>query len=226
MRNTLSALLLAAAIALGAPAFAQQSPEFMSALSVFNAGQYPRAADMFVQYLRQQPSDALAHYYLGVTWHCLGRANEAAGEYSWVRSNSADPELLKRADVGLRVVARSGQLPPVLSPSQPSASTTPSNEPRAKIVDLYTQWCGWCKKFEPIFEEARAKYGNAVDFVRIDAEAPGNEQLVKKYRVRGFPTILLLDEKGKMRQRIDGAPQNLPQFEESIFVAYPSLRTY
>lgn len=226
MRNALSVLFLAAAIAFGAPAFAQQSPEFMSALSVFNAGQYPRAADMFVQYLRQQPNDALAHYYLGITWHCLGRASEAATEYSWVRANSADPELLKRAEVGLHVVARTGQQAPVLSPAQPPASTAPSNEPRAKIVDVYTQWCGWCKTFEPIFEQARAKYGNAVDFVRLDAEAPGNEQLVKKYRVRGFPTILLLDAQGKVRQRIDGAPRSLPQFEESIFVAYPSLRTY
>lgn len=267
----------------GQPALAQNS-EFSSAVQTFNAAQYPQAADMFVQYLRQQPNDALAHYYLGVTWHCLGRAQEAANEYGWVQRNSQDPELLKRVNMGLTVVSRALAAPPQapvqqayapapqyapqgqqFAPQYPqqayqpvaqteygavtggggggttgwlssrgaqqaaaaTGSTLPANiGTQGRIIDLYTQWCGWCKKFEPIFMQAQAKYGSAIQFERLDAEAAGSDRIVKKYRVKGYPTVLLLDNQGRLRKRIDGAPSSLQDFESTIFAAYPAVRSY
>jgi thiol-disulfide isomerase/thioredoxin len=284
-RSAICALLLAAGIWC-APAFAQGA-NFGVAVSAFNGGQYPQAADMFTQYLRQQPGDALAHYYLGVTWHCLGRAQEAESEYSWVKQNSADPELLKRAEMGLAVVSRlrppsqalasqpfapvpvqvpqpgyqpefgqpapsyggggyqqqqpqqqpqggggatTGWLSPAGAQQAAHVNGAPGSAQNAgvqgKIIDLYTDWCGWCKKFEPTFMQARAKYGNSIQFERLNAEQPPNDRLVKKYRVRGYPTLLFLDNNGKLVKRIDGAPQSLQDFEATIFQAYPSLASY
>jgi thiol-disulfide isomerase/thioredoxin len=261
--------LLLAALAGCTPVFAQGA-DFGVAVSTFNAAKYPQAADMFTQYLRQQPQDALAHYYLGVTWHCLGRAREAEAEYSWVKQNSADPELLKRADMGLQVVARSrtavvsqpaappqgGYQPAYGQPDfqpqpvplngmgyQPTAPAgggatgwlSPTGAQRAasvqnvsmqgKIVDLFATWCGPCKRFAPVFEQARSKYGNAIAFESLNSEAEG-AGLAKKYKIHGVPTILLFDNNGRLVQRIDGAPQSLQDFETTIFAAYPGLRSY
>jgi len=68
-----------------------------------------------------------------------------------------------------------------------------------------SDWCGWCKKLEkealdtPEFAEAA---GEAFIFVKLDfpmkksldaAETAQNNELKKKYNVRGFPTLIILD---------------------------------
>ena len=75
------------------------------------------------------------------------------------------------------------------------------------IVLFFTgsDWCGWCTKLEqeslgtPEFAQAA---GDKFIFVKLDfpvnstlppAVAAQNKQLQKKYNVRGFPTLIILD---------------------------------
>ena len=72
-----------------------------------------------------------------------------------------------------------------------------------------SDWCGWCKKLKaevfdlPAFREWAAERVVLleVDFPRQrrlpDALAQQNERLLRRYGVRGFPTVLLLDGEGK-----------------------------
>jgi thiol-disulfide isomerase/thioredoxin len=289
-RSKFIAGLLASLVAssVASSAFAQGA-SFPEAVETFNTGNYPQAADMFVQVLRATPQDPLAHYYLGVSWHCLGRVPEAMAEYKWVASNSQDPELVKRVQMGMQVLSRVqqpapsqlgqygqnppaqpgqygqnppsqqqyGQYPPSPAFGQPRTTghEAPQNAPtgwlsqtgvqraiaanpgqaqyaraatqpvagQPRIIDLYTSWCGWCKVFEPIFVQAQGKYGNLAQFERLNAELSPNKALVKKYRVQGYPTILLLDGSGKLVKRIDGAPRSLEEFEQDLFQAFPQF---
>jgi thiol:disulfide interchange protein len=70
------------------------------------------------------------------------------------------------------------------------------------LIDFYTDWCGWCKKLD------RDTYTdpNVISFlnddfvcVKLDAEDGGQGQAAaKKYAVRGFPAIIVLEPSGKL----------------------------
>ena len=68
------------------------------------------------------------------------------------------------------------------------------------------------------------KYGNAVQFQSINAELPVYSRFLKKHRVKGYPTILLLDPAGKLLMKIEGAPSTFEEFEMAILTMYPGLR--
>jgi thiol-disulfide isomerase/thioredoxin len=314
---------------------AMASPAFDQGLSLYNEAKYVEAAQLFQQDLSENPNDVLSHYYLALSFHCLGHLPEAYSQYIWVSQSSTDPEIQKRVNFGLHSLAQAGvqipqmalrsnngvygsnpqpnQLTPVAgnggaeypSPQQASAlaqqqfqqpgintpqysafqgnqagtwsQSAPSQRwpgttwpnltnnpypnqmhsapdarlsgsigtpplapsfqtgrnvnvsnlrpsgPAPKVIDMYTDWCGWCKRFEPFFLQAQAKYGSQIAFVRANAEAPENQNLVKKYKVRGFPTLLYLDASGNLVKRGSGAPLSLEDFESDLFAAFPNI---
>lgn len=101
------------------------------------------------------------------------------------------------------------------------------NEPRKFIVDVYTQWCGWCKKMDKAtFQQADiSSYINKNYYaVKFDAETKSDinfKDKVFKYVKQGsggyhqlaaeitfgklsYPTIVFLDEKLNVIQPIPG----------------------
>jgi thioredoxin-related protein len=101
------------------------------------------------------------------------------------------------------------------------------NEPRKMIVDVYTQWCGWCKKMDKAtFQQpAISSYINKNYYaVKFDAETKtdinfnnkvfkfvrqgnsGYHQLAAEimFGKMSFPTIVFLDEKLNVIQPIPG----------------------
>ena len=101
-------------------------------------------------------------------------------------------------------------------------------EPRKVIVDLYTQWCGWCKKMDSsTFADSNITNLVSENYyaVRFDAESRqdvsfmgNNYEYVKKYGRGGyhelaaaltegqlsFPTIIFMDESLHVIQAIRG----------------------
>lgn len=119
----------------------------------------------------------------------------------------------------------------------PAAKATTSRNPIAptnptyislggtpKVIDVYTDWCGWCKRFEPNFEQARDDFAGRVEFYRVNAEAPGGPEFCKKYDIHGYPTFVLVDANGNAANIIRGCPKTLADFEASIKEAFPSAR--
>lgn len=73
------------------------------------------------------------------------------------------------------------------------------------------EWCGWCMKLdEEVFSRREfVKYAKSnLICVLLDFDSSGHatkkkfaeqhEALLKKYQVRGFPTVIILDSKGKV----------------------------
>jgi protein disulfide-isomerase A1 len=65
-----------------------------------------------------------------------------------------------------------------------------------KVVVCKADWCGHCKKAAPEFEKMAAapmtlKDGSKVPVQILDADRDKEE--LKKYTVKGFPTILIVD---------------------------------
>lgn len=79
------------------------------------------------------------------------------------------------------------------------------DEKRLLLVDVYTDWCGWCKKLDrEVFADGRVGAA-AKDLVAVKVNAEkGGEEIARRYRVRGYPTILFLDGAGNVVERVDG----------------------
>ncbi len=80
---------------------------------------------------------------------------------------------------------------------------TAANKPI--VVDFYTDWCTWCKKFDKeVLTDQKAIDFLAKDvvFAKINAEVDTN--VSKAYKIMGFPTFLLTDANGQEIERIAG----------------------
>ena len=101
-----------------------------------------------------------------------------------------------------------------------------------------SDWCGWCIKLEKeVFsaKEFKVWAKKNVILVKLDfprksnqtaAEKKRNQELSKKYGVRGFPTILFIDGKGKVVGKsgyMKGGPSVWTKSAEGILKKVPSL---
>jgi thiol:disulfide interchange protein len=79
------------------------------------------------------------------------------------------------------------------------------SEKRLLLVDVYTDWCGWCKKLDgEVFSNARvANAARGLVAVRVNAEK-GGEEVARRYGIEGYPTILFVDGSGAVVKRVDG----------------------
>ena len=58
--------------------------------------------------------------------------------------------------------------------------------------------CGHCKKFSPIWDQFTGKYNGPVELKKMERAEAGN--LLEKYEVQGFPTVILVDDKGEKKE--------------------------
>lgn len=79
------------------------------------------------------------------------------------------------------------------------------SEKRLLMVDLYTTWCGWCKKMDrDVFSDPTVGAASqGLVAIRLDAEA-GGAGVADRFRVDGYPTILFLDGDGNLVERVNG----------------------
>ena len=64
---------------------------------------------------------------------------------------------------------------------------------RPVLVDLWADWCPPCLVIAPVLEKVVGDYGGRVALVKIEVDAGDNMKIAGRYRVRGFPTILLIE---------------------------------
>ena len=77
-------------------------------------------------------------------------------------------------------------------------------EKKMVVVDVYTTWCGPCKLMDKTTfsdKDVVELLTNKVIAYKIDAEKGEGIKLARKYRVAGYPCILILNGDGKLVDR-------------------------
>ena len=97
------------------------------------------------------------------------------------------------------------------------AEALSEKEPRKILMDVYTDWCGWCKKMDKttFADEEVAKYVNE-NFYAVKLKADSNDkvtfkgkeyskgELAQAFRVTGYPTIVFFDQSFTKFQPVSG----------------------
>lgn len=92
-----------------------------------------------------------------------------------------------------------------------------ADQQKAILVDVYTDWCGWCKKMDkevfadPAVSEilasrfATAKVnGESRESFTFKGQKTDGVGIARSFGVRGYPAIIFLDSKGEMLTMIPG----------------------
>ena len=73
------------------------------------------------------------------------------------------------------------------------------------LVDMYTDWCGWCKRLSAaVFNQEEFKEWAAENVILLELDFPKRKQIPEKYRqqnaslqqafqVRGYPTVWVFE---------------------------------
>jgi len=72
------------------------------------------------------------------------------------------------------------------------------------FVDFVTTWCGPCKEMDQLVYTAADVVAAARGVVAVKLDGDAERELVKRYEVQGYPTLLLLDADGNVLKRAVG----------------------
>lgn len=81
------------------------------------------------------------------------------------------------------------------------------SEHKVLMVDVLTDWCKWCVELDnKVYSNPQVyKFANANQInYKIDAEKGEGVEFARKYKIKGYPTVLFLDGDGNEIDRVYG----------------------
>ncbi|HAB98551.1 MAG TPA: hypothetical protein DCE71_01855 [Parachlamydiales bacterium] len=60
------------------------------------------------------------------------------------------------------------------------------------VIDVYADWCGPCRRFEPIFKQASEHFSQQYHFFKLNGDK--ERELARYFNVTAYPTTLYFKE--------------------------------
>ena len=113
------------------------------------------------------------------------------------------------------------QAAPVAGSLKSDNDTVPQADSKKKgdkmvVIDFFATWCGPCKAMAPAMEKMEKKYGDKIEFRKVDVDQ--DPELAQQYQIEGVPTLVILSSKGDVLNKIVGG-----QTEEFLDKMFSSL---
>ena len=67
-----------------------------------------------------------------------------------------------------------------------------------KLVYFHMDTCGHCKKFNPEWDKFASNYNGPLEIKKVERKNAGED--LEKYKIKGFPSILLIDEQDNTKE--------------------------
>lgn len=72
------------------------------------------------------------------------------------------------------------------------------------LIDFWASWCGPCRAFAPVFEQAAAEHPDLV-FGKVDTE--DQQQLAANFNIRSIPTLMVFRDQVLLYSRPGALPK-------------------
>jgi thioredoxin len=79
------------------------------------------------------------------------------------------------------------------------------NENAMVIIDFWAPWCGPCRGFAPVYEQASEAHRDVV-FAKVNTEE--QQELAGSFGIRSIPTLMVFREKVILFQQAGALPGN------------------
>ncbi len=66
------------------------------------------------------------------------------------------------------------------------------------LVDFWADWCAPCHAIAPHLERVMAEMSDRVTLVKVEVDEGENMKLAGRYKLRGFPTLMLFVDGGEV----------------------------
>lgn len=70
------------------------------------------------------------------------------------------------------------------------------------IVLFYADWCGFCVRFMPIYEQLYKNHKNQFNFAKVNVEDNKYKDAVEKYEISAFPTVFMVNTKADTHEHL------------------------
>ena len=89
-----------------------------------------------------------------------------------------------------------------------------SGEEQCEVKLFYAPWCGYCKKFAPVWDELEKKYSNnpSVKLTKVNGDEEAGKAEAEREGVEGYPTIFIYSNGEKTKYTGERDVQSIEQF--------------
>lgn len=84
------------------------------------------------------------------------------------------------------------------------------------LLDFYSKTCGPCKMLAFILQDVEKQFGDDIKIIKIDFEE--NPDLIEKYNVEGYPTLIMLKDGVELSRKagLQQKPVIIKMIKESL----------